>query len=169
MVIGHVPYTSWLYTLYVSLLANEKLETVPKNEWMNLLYFGMKQINSYVKSLSRVRLFVTPWTVAYQAPLSIGFSRHEYWSGLSFPSPEDLQTYMINVKLRGLTFRLIKFIIFSPKDFMKNSMLKRWILVSNKFRFILYLHYFLAVCASYKMILWISVSFYQDIIMFEFP
>ena len=40
-----------------------------------------------VKSLSRVRLFVTPWTVAYQAPLSIGFSRQEYWSGLPFPSP----------------------------------------------------------------------------------
>ena len=36
------------------------------------------------------RLFVTPWTVACQAPLSIGFSRQEYWSGLSFPSPWDL-------------------------------------------------------------------------------
>ena len=43
-----------------------------------------------VKSLSRVRLFVTPWTAAYHAPLSMGFSRHEYWSGLPFPSPEDL-------------------------------------------------------------------------------
>ena len=43
-----------------------------------------------VKSLSRVRLFVTPWTVACQAPLSMGFSRQEYWSGLPFPSPEDL-------------------------------------------------------------------------------
>ena len=43
-----------------------------------------------VKSLSRVRLFVTPWTVAHQAPLSMGFSRQEYWSGLPFPSPGDL-------------------------------------------------------------------------------
>ena len=43
-----------------------------------------------VKSLSRVRLFVTPWTVAHQAPLSMGFSRQEYWSGLLFPSPGDL-------------------------------------------------------------------------------
>ena len=43
-----------------------------------------------VKSLSRVRLFVTPWTVAYQAPPSMGFSRQEYWSGLPFPSPGDL-------------------------------------------------------------------------------
>ena len=43
-----------------------------------------------VKSLSRVRLFVTPWTAAYQAPPSTGFSRQEYWSGWPFPSPEDL-------------------------------------------------------------------------------
>ena len=43
-----------------------------------------------VKSLSRVRLFATPWTVAYNASPSMGFSRHEYWSGLPFPSPEDL-------------------------------------------------------------------------------
>ena len=43
-----------------------------------------------VKLLSRVRLLATPWTVAYQAPLSMGFSRQEYWSGLPFPSPGDL-------------------------------------------------------------------------------
>ena len=43
-----------------------------------------------VKSLSHVRLFATPWTVAYQASLSMGFSRQEYWSGLPCPSPEDL-------------------------------------------------------------------------------
>ena len=43
-----------------------------------------------VKSLSRVRIFATPWTVSYQAPPSMGFSRPEYWSGLPFPSPEDL-------------------------------------------------------------------------------
>ena len=43
-----------------------------------------------VKSLSRVRLFATPWTIAYQAPPSMGFSRQEYWSGLPFPSPGDL-------------------------------------------------------------------------------
>ena len=43
-----------------------------------------------MKSLSRVLLFATPWTVAYQAPPSMVFSRQEYWSGLPFPSPEDL-------------------------------------------------------------------------------
>ena len=43
-----------------------------------------------MKSLSCVQLLVTPWTVAYQAPPSIGFSRQEFWGGLPFPSPEDL-------------------------------------------------------------------------------
>ena len=43
-----------------------------------------------VNSLSRIRLVATPWTVAHQAPPSMGFSRQEYWSGLPFPSPGDL-------------------------------------------------------------------------------
>ena len=43
-----------------------------------------------VKSLNRVRLFATPWTVAYQDPLSMGFSGQGCWSGLPFPSPGDL-------------------------------------------------------------------------------
>ena len=43
-----------------------------------------------VKSLSRVQLFTTPWTVAHQAPPPMGFSRQEYWSGLPFPPPRDL-------------------------------------------------------------------------------
>ena len=43
-----------------------------------------------VKLLSRVLIFATPWTVAYQAPPSMGFSRQEYWSGLPFPPPGDI-------------------------------------------------------------------------------
>ena len=43
-----------------------------------------------VKLLSHVRLFAIPWTVVYQASLSMGFSRQEYWSGLPFPFPGDL-------------------------------------------------------------------------------
>ena len=50
----------------------------------------MSRMSEWVKSLSWVWLFATPWTVAYQAPLSMGFSRQEYWSGLPFPSPGDL-------------------------------------------------------------------------------
>ena len=52
-----------------------------------------------VKSLSSVRLFVTPWTVAYQIPPSMGFSRQEYCSGLSFPSPEALSNAGIEPSL----------------------------------------------------------------------
>ena len=43
-----------------------------------------------VKSLSRVRLFATPWTAAYKAPPSMGFSRQEYWNWVPLPSPVDL-------------------------------------------------------------------------------
>ena len=45
-----------------------------------------------VKSLSCVRLLATPWTAAYQAPLSMGFSRQEYWSGVPLPSPAGSTT-----------------------------------------------------------------------------
>ena len=44
----------------------------------------------HVCMLGHVHLFATPWTIAHQTPLSIGFSRQEYWSGLPFPSPGDL-------------------------------------------------------------------------------
>ena len=45
--------------------------------------------SSEVKSLSRVRLSAIPWAIVYQASLSMGFSRQEYWGGLPFPSPGD--------------------------------------------------------------------------------
>ena len=50
----------------------------------------LSKVKVKVKSLSCVRLFATAWTVAHQAPLSMGFSRQEYWSGLPFPSPGNL-------------------------------------------------------------------------------
>ena len=53
-----------------------KCEGFPGSEW--------------VRSLSCVRLFAIPWTVVYQASLSMGFSRQEYWSGFPLPFPEDL-------------------------------------------------------------------------------
>ena len=55
------------------------------------MYTRMRsKIGMKVKSLSRVRLFATPWTEAYQAPQAMEFSRQEYWSGLPYPSPGDL-------------------------------------------------------------------------------
>ena len=61
-----------------------------------ILFFNDKnkpnsiKVKVNVKSLSHIRLFATLWTVAYQAPLPMGFSRQEYWCGLPFPSPGDL-------------------------------------------------------------------------------
>ena len=52
--------------------------------------FVLVSCTCVLTSLSRVWLFVALWTVAWQAPLSMGFSRQEYWSGLSCPSPRDL-------------------------------------------------------------------------------
>ena len=54
------------------------------------LCHGESESEVKVKLLSRVQLFATPWTVAYQAPPSMGFRRQESWSGLPFPSPGDL-------------------------------------------------------------------------------
>ena len=62
-------------------------------------------------SLSRVRLFATPWTVAYQASPSMGFSRQEYWSGLPFPSPGDLPDP--GIELGSLAFQVIIIFITS--------------------------------------------------------
>ena len=53
-----------------------------------MLYYFRYEVK--VKSLSCVRLFTTPWTVAYEAPPSMGFSRQKYWNGLPFPSPRYL-------------------------------------------------------------------------------
>ena len=56
-------------------------------EWVTISFSNPWKWKVKVKSLSRVRLFVTAWTAAYQAPPSMGFSRQEYWSGLPLPSP----------------------------------------------------------------------------------
>ena len=56
-------------------------------------------MNVNMKLLSRVRLFATPWTVAHQAPLSMGSPRQEYWSGLPFPPPGIFLTQGSNLCL----------------------------------------------------------------------
>ena len=66
--------------------------------------FGALCIFKYILCIevSHVQLPVTPWTVAYQAPLSIGFSRQGYWSGLPFPSPGDLPDLGIELRSPAL-------------------------------------------------------------------
>ena len=56
-------------------------------EWVAISFSNAWKWKVKVKSLSCVRLLVTPWTTAYQAPPSVGFSRQEYWSGVPLPSP----------------------------------------------------------------------------------
>ena len=62
-------------------------------EWVAISFSNEWKWRVKVKSLSRVRLLVTPWTGAYQAPPSVGFSRQEFWSGVPLPSPKSINKY----------------------------------------------------------------------------
>ena len=61
-------------------------------EWVAISFSNAWKGKVKVKSLSRVRLLATPWTAAYQAPPSMGFSKQEYWSGVPLPSPHSGMT-----------------------------------------------------------------------------
>ena len=77
----------YTYTMeYYSAIKGNTFESVLMR-WMKLEPIIQSE---EVKSLSRVRLFATPGTVAYNTPPSMGLSRQQYWSRLPFPSPEDL-------------------------------------------------------------------------------
>ena len=67
------------------------------------VWHNIKILSEWVKLFNHVWLFAIPWTVAYQAPPSVEFSRQEYWSGLPFPSPGDLPDPQI--KLRSSTLQ----------------------------------------------------------------
>ena len=65
-------------------------------EWVAISSSNAGKCRVKGKSLSRARLLVTPWTAAYQAPLSMGFSRQEYWNGVPLPSPwKELETLIV--------------------------------------------------------------------------
>ena len=66
-------------------------------EWVAISFSSAWKWNVKVKSLSRVRLLATPWTAAYQAPPSMGFSRQEYWSGVPLPSPTTILYGSLNL------------------------------------------------------------------------
>ena len=69
-------------------------------EWVAISFSNAGKWKVKVRSPSHVRLLVTPWTAAYQAPPSMGFSRQEYWSGLPLPSP-NVRTETETIKFRG--------------------------------------------------------------------
>ena len=79
-----------------------------------------------VKSLSRVRLFATPRTVAYQSPQSMEFSSQEYWSGLPFPSPGDLPHPGIKPRSPWVAGRC--FTVWATREAKKatNKTTKKW-------------------------------------------
>ena len=62
-------------------------------EWVAISFSNVRKWKVKVKSLSRIQLLVTPWTAAYQAPLSTGFSRQKYWNGVPLPSPFNAFRY----------------------------------------------------------------------------
>ena len=76
-------------------------------EWVAIFFSSAWKWEVKVKSLSRVRLLATPWTAAYQAPPSMGFSRQKYWSGVPSPSP-FLRAAVINCLTGLLNWRCRK-------------------------------------------------------------
>ena len=67
-------------------------------EWVAISFSNAWKWKVKVKSLSHVRLFVTPWTAAFQAPPSMGFSRQECWNGVPLPSPIGNYKYSFKIK-----------------------------------------------------------------------
>ena len=83
-------------------------------EWVAISFSSAWKGKVKVKSLSRVRLFTTPWSAAYQAPPSMGFSRQGYWSGVPLPSPVKSHTSsQIQLCIR-VTWELYKIWMHSP-------------------------------------------------------
>ena len=77
-------------------------------EWVAISFSNAWKWKVKVKSPSSVQLLATPWTTAHQAPLSMGFSRQEYWSGVPLPSPinNELGVYKTLYQLTSLTVQL---------------------------------------------------------------
>ena len=84
-------------------------------EWVAISFSNAWKWKAKVKSLSRVRLLATPWTAAYQAPPSLGFSRQEYWSGVPLPSPIKTIYCLKNNSIKALQKRMRKLKWKSPK------------------------------------------------------
>ena len=81
----------------------------------------LEKVKVRVTSLSRVRLFATPWTVVYQAPPSVGFSRQEDWSGWPFPSPA------LNVKASTMNLHRVLRSLHEEPCIEKNGVQERYL------------------------------------------
>ena len=87
-------------------------------EWVAISFSNAWKWKVKVKLLSRVRLFVTPWITAYQAPLPMGFSRQEYWSAVPLPSPI---TQWVHIKCQGLSVLHILTQLILPRGFWTST------------------------------------------------
>ena len=76
-----------MYSGYLFLISSASVRSLPFLSFILPIFEWYVPLKVKVKLLSHVWLFATPWTVTYQAPLIMGFSRQECWSGLPFPSP----------------------------------------------------------------------------------
>ena len=73
-------------------------------QWVAISFSNAWKWKVKVKSLSPVWLFSTPWTAAYQAPLPMGFSREEYWSGVPLPSLSEIAKLYLMTKTKIITY-----------------------------------------------------------------
>ena len=102
-------------------------------EWDAISFSNAEKWKVKVKSLSRVRPSVSPWTAAYQAPPSMGFSRQEYWSGV--PSPSPINDHRATLMMPSLPFTFQEEIFFSKPHKMTNgSITLNW---NNFYKYIL--------------------------------
>ena len=96
-------------------------------EWVAIFFSNAWKWKLKVKSLSRVRLFATPWSAVYQAAPSMGFSRQEYWSGVPLPSPNMLSRFVITFLPRSKRLLISwlqspSVVILEPPKIVKNGL-----------------------------------------------
>ena len=100
-------------------------------EWVAISFSSAWKWKVKVKSLSRVWLFATPWTEAYQAPPSLEFSRREYWSGVPLPSPtllpSRIKNHCLKIKTAYPTPVLLPYVP-AHQCFMKQFVNVRWLI-----------------------------------------
>ena len=93
-------------------------------EWVAISFSNAWKWKVKVKSLSRVWLLATPWTVAYQAPPSMGFSRQEYWRGVPLPSPQNGKKHLQIIHLVRNWY--LGYIKISYNQIQRASLVVQW-------------------------------------------
>ena len=127
-------------------------------EWVAISFSSAWKWKVNVKSLSRVRLLATPWTAAYQAPLPMGFSRQEYWSGVPLPS--------LGKPYRCTLIELRKFTLFPIFKKLNLKTIKKIFKLFMAFKVyqMLFLHWLLWSCHYFLFSLitwWIILIFFK--------